>query len=32
MAIYRLKLFTSESGHEKKDRNYCIDNNIMAIG
>lgn len=32
MTIYRLKLFTSKSGHEKEDRNYCIDNNIMAIG
>lgn len=32
MAIYRLKLFTSESGHEKEDREYCINNNLMAIG
>lgn len=32
MTIYRLKLFTSKSGHEKGHRKYCIENDIMAIG
>lgn len=33
MQVFRLKLFTSNAGEQHKgDRNYCLDNNLAAIG